>query len=47
MYYEVWKDSENKNHIISDMSTEYIRNCIKRIESQCWEKLLKDGLIKI
>lgn len=43
MYYEVWRDAEQKTHIISEMSTEYIKNCIKSIEAQCWDKLLKDG----
>ena len=43
MYYEIWKDAEGKNHIITDMTTQYIKNCIKQIENVCSLKQLKSG----
>lgn len=33
MIYEVWKDYAGKYHIISEMDTQHIRNCIKQIET--------------
>lgn len=45
MIYEVWKDAEGKYHEITEMDTEYIKNCIKQIESaiRCFDVKTNEG----
>ena len=43
MYYEVWIDADGKRHIIDEMETKYIENCIESIKKQCWPTLIESG----
>lgn len=43
MSYSVWKDSEGKYHIISEMNKSYIKNCIKQIDIAIQTYNVKDN----